>query len=96
MVGDTSVGVLLNTKEVRAMGKAFCGKAANWTDKTSERDEKRRSVVWQLWTKQDADALVAHFKAQGVINEITRTGVACDVFTRTAGGEYVRVKALLA
>ena len=100
MIGDTSVGVLLNTKEVRAMGKAFCGKAASWTDRTLRRAKdkanKRRTVVWQLWTTQDADALVAHFKAQGVINEITRTGVAADMFTRTSGGEYVRVKALLA
>ena len=96
MIGTSDTGILLNTKEVRAMGKAFCGKAAGWTDKTSERNEKRRSVVWNLWTKKDADALVAHFKAQGVINEITRTGVDSDYFTHTSGGEYVRVKALLA
>jgi len=100
MIGTSDTGILLNTKEVRAMGKAFCGKAAGWTDRTlkrkADRDNKRRSVVWNLWTKQDADALVAHFKAQGVINEITRTGVDSDYFTRTSGGEYVRVKALLA
>jgi hypothetical protein len=88
--------VLLNTKQVRDMGRAFTGVAAQWTDKTSERNEARRSVVWNLWNTRDADALVAHFKAQGVINEITRTGVDADYGSRTSGGEYVRVKALIA
>jgi len=100
MIGDTSVGVLLNTKEVRAMGMAFCGFGAQYTDRTIKGREnkanKRRSVVWHFMNAKDADALAAHFKAQGVINEITRTGVDSDYFTRTSGGEYVRVKALLA
>ena len=85
--------MLLNTKQVRVLGKAFCGKAAGWTDKTLKKDKanKRRSVVWQLWTTQEADALVAHFKKMGVTNKITRTSVAVNMFTHNAGGEYVRV-----
>ena len=100
MVGDTSVGVLLNTKEVRAMGMAFCGFGATYTDRTIRGREntanKRRSVVWHFMNAKDADALAAHFKAQGVINEVTRTGVAGNMWTQASGGEYVRVKALLA
>lgn len=97
MIGDTSVGVLLNTKEVRAMGKAFAGFGAQYTDKTlTDKANKRRSVVWHFMNAKDADALAAHFKAQGVINEVTRTGVAGNMWTQASGGEYVRVKALLA
>jgi hypothetical protein len=83
--------ILLNTKQVRKMGSAFCGVNAQWTDKTSDNNTDRRVVVWNLWNTKDADALVAHFKAQGVINEIKRTGVDADYMTRTSGGEYVRV-----
>lgn len=87
---------LLNTKQVRAMGKAFAGFGAQYTDKTSEKQEQRRSVVWCFIDSREADALVAHFKAQGVINEITRTGTMANMWTHTGGVEYVRVKALLA
>lgn len=92
--------VLLNTKEVCAMGKAFTGLRARWVDKTSKTEankhSKRRSVIWHFYDGRDADALVAHFKARGVINEITRTGMDADYASRTSGGEYVRVKALIA
>jgi hypothetical protein len=91
--------VLLSTKEVCAIGLAFTGERARWVDKTSKleknKDSKRRSVVWNLWDAKTADALVAHFKAQGVINEITRTGMLCDIHRHVSGGEYVRVKALI-
>ena len=94
------MGKVLNTKEVREMGKAFCGKAAQWTDRTLkrkvDRDNKRRSVVWNLYWAKDADALFAHFKAQGIGNKITRTGVDSDIFKHVRGGEYVRVIADLA
>ena len=92
--------VLLDTKQVRDMGKAFAGFSARWTDKTSKteanKNSKRRSVIWHFYDGREADALVAHFKAQGVINEITRTGIDADYASRTSGGEYVRVKALIA
>ena len=88
--------VLLNTKEVRAIGKAFAGFGAQYTDKTSEANSARRSVVWCFIDGGEADALVAHFKAQGVINEITRTGTMANMWTHSGGIEYVRVKALLA
>lgn len=86
----------LNTKQVRALGKAFCGKAAQYTDKTVEdKASKRRSVIWHLWTTQDADALAAHLRAN-CTNKVTRTGVAADMFTQASGGEYVRVIADIA
>ena len=86
--------VLLNTKEVRKMGKAFAGFGAQYTDKTKEdKLNTRRSVVWCFINSREADALVAHFKAEGVINEITRTGTMADMWRRTGGIEYVRVKA---
>lgn len=88
--------VLLNTKQVRDMGRKFAGVAAQWTDKTSDNNEQRRVVVWNLWNTRDANALVAHFKAQGVINEIKRTGVGCDIHRHVSGGEYVRVFANIA
>ena len=88
--------VLLNTKQVRAVGKAFAGFGAQYTDKTSDKQEARRSVVWCFYNSEKADALVAHFKKVGVINEVTRTGTMANMWTHSGGIEYVRVKALLA
>ena len=88
---------LLNTKEVRKLGMEFAGRAARYTDKTKEdKLNTRRSVVWCFIDSREADALVAHFKREGVINEITRTGTMADMWKRTGGIEYVRVKAQMA
>lgn len=86
--------MLLDTKQVRAMGKAFAGFGAQYTDKTlTDKANKRRSVVWHFTKAEDANALAAHFKAQGITNEVTRTSVT---WYHQPGGEYVRVKALIA
>lgn len=88
--------ILLNTKQVRKMGKAFAGFGAQYTDKTSEKNEARRSVVWCFINAGEANALAKHFKDMGVINEVTRTGTMANMWTHSGGIEYVRVKALMA
>lgn len=87
--------MLLNTKQVRNLGNAVAGFAAQYTDKTSENNPKRRSVIWHFYKLEDADRLEAHLR-KNCTNKVTRTGVDADMWQRTSGGEYVRVIADIA
>lgn len=91
--------MFLTTKQVRAIAKVGGFDSAYWTDKTSERDATRRSVVWHCYSKTEADRLYNFFKTefakQGVANTVKRTGVAGNWATQETGGEYVRVIATL-
>jgi hypothetical protein len=87
--------MLLNTKQVRALGNAVAGFGAQYTDKTSEKNIKRRSVIWHFYNLEDADRLEAHLRAN-CTNKVTRTGVAGNMWTQAGGGEYVRVIADIA
>lgn len=86
--------MLLNTKQVRALGKEVIGYGAQWTEKTyALGDEGRRSVIWECdacfgkhkTAREAYTELREKFAQQGIENEITITQ---DV--------YVRVKANIA
>jgi hypothetical protein len=84
----------LNTRQVRAIAlKATDKPFHTWTDKTSNYDDARRSVVWSFYgaggtSKAQAlfDLLQAEFARLGVTNKLTLTGTTY---------EYVRVIAPL-
>ena len=87
---------MLNTKQVRAIAKAYTGPAYNpttYTDKTIKKDKtnKRRSVVFCFWGADDADKFYAYMKASGMQNKIKRTGGGAGMHYGRMGGEYVRV-----
>lgn len=68
--------MLANTKQVRKVGNAIVGFAAQWTDETSEYNKQRRSVVWAIyWRDVDAIAntLRAEFAKLGYTNKVTVT-----------------------
>jgi hypothetical protein len=87
---------MLNTKQVRAIAKAYTGprfRAQHYTEKTQKQtnpNSKRRSVVFCFWDAQDADAF-AGYMLRNMQNKITRTSVGYDMWTRRTGGEYVRI-----
>lgn len=81
--------MLANTREVRSVGNYIAGFAAQYTEKTSASNPRRRSVTW-MYNKQGVAATVAkllraEFARLGYTNTVTVTG-----------GQYVRVKADLA
>ena len=68
--------MLANTKQVRKVGNAIVGFAAQWTDETSEYNKQRRSVTWAIyWRDVDAIAntLRAEFAKLGYTNKVTVT-----------------------
>ncbi len=78
-----------NTRQVRSVGNYIAGFAAQYTEKTSESNPRRRSVVW-MYNRQGVAATVAkllraEFARLGYTNSVTVTG-----------GQYVRVIADLA
>jgi hypothetical protein len=88
--------MLFNTKQIRALARNVTNASAKYTDRTlTDKTSKRRSVVWHFYNAQDADTLANYLRAT-CANEVTRTGVAADMWRHTGGGEYVRVKADLA
>ena len=68
--------MLANTKQVRKVGNAIVGFAAQWTDETSDYNKQRRSVVWACYW-QDTNALAAKLRAEfarlGYANKVTVT-----------------------
>jgi hypothetical protein len=81
----------LNTRQVRAIAlKATDKPFHTWTDRTSNYDDARRSVVWSFYGTGKAQALFdllqAEFARLGVTNKLTITGTDY---------EYVRVIAPL-
>jgi len=81
--------MLANTKQVRVAGNYVAGFAAQYTDKTSRYNPRRRSVTW-VYSKQGVAATVAKLMR----NQFARLGYANTV--TVTGGQYVRVKADLA
>lgn len=69
-----------------------------WCDKTADKASNERRLVFKFGLEEEADKvakrLQAELKRKGYTNKVTRTSVTSDYFTRTSGGEYVRVKAL--
>jgi hypothetical protein len=90
---------MLNTKQVRAIAKAYPGprpRAQTYTDKTKEdKANTRRSVVFCFWDGADADAF-AGYMLRNIPNPVKRTGTTADFWKRNTGGEYVRVIAQIA
>ena len=85
-----------NTKQIRALARNVTSVSAKYTDRTTKnKTSKRRSVIWHFYNTQDADTLANYLRAT-CANEVTRTGVAADMWQHTGGGEYVRVIADLA
>ena len=81
--------VKANTRQVRVVGNYIAGFAAQYTEKTSKLNPRRRSIVW-MYNKRGvaptvAKLLRAEFARLGYTNSVTVTG-----------GQYVRVIADLA
>ena len=81
--------MLANTKQVRVAGNYIAGFAAQYTDKTSQSNPRRRSIVW-LYNKRGVAPTVAKLMRA----EFARLGYTNTV--SVTGGQYVRVKADLA
>ncbi len=81
--------VKANTKQVRVVGNYIAGFAAQYTEKTSKLNPRRRSVVW-MYNRQGVAAVVAKLLRA----EFARLGYANSV--SVTGGQYVRVIADLA
>lgn len=81
--------VKANTLQVRSAGNYIAGFGAQYTEKTSKLNPRRRSVVW-MYNQQGVAATVAkllraEFAKLGYTNSVSVTG-----------GQYVRVIADLA
>jgi hypothetical protein len=93
--------MFLSTKSVRKLANTFNvqTRKQTYTDKTSEKDETRRSVVFCFWDGNEADKLYEGLKTLiaegGFANTVKRTGTDSSYANRTSGGEYVRVIAQL-
>lgn len=81
--------MLANTKQVRVAGNYIAGFAAQYTDKTSQSNPRRRSIVW-LYNKRGVAPTVAKLMRA----EFARLGYTNTV--SVTGGQYVRVIADLA
>ena len=81
--------MLANTKQVRVAGNYVAGFAAQYTDKTSQSNPRRRSIVW-LYNKRGVAPTVAKLMRA----EFARLGYTNTV--SVTGDQYVRVKADLA
>jgi hypothetical protein len=81
--------MLANTKEVRSAGRYAAGFSAYYTEKTSEYNPERRTVVWICNGEDDAPAVAKlmreKFAQLGYTNKVTVTS-----------GYYVRVIADIA
>lgn len=73
-----------NTKQVRKVGNAIAGFGAQWTEKTSDYNENRRSVCWMLWGIGAANAMAVKLR-----EEFARLGYTNRV--AVTQGIYVRV-----
>lgn len=81
--------VKANTQQVRSVGNYIAGFAAQYTEKTSKSNPRRRSVVW-MYNKGGVATVVAKLLRA----EFARLGYANSV--TVTGGQYVRVIADLA
>ncbi len=81
--------VKANTRQVRVVGNYIAGFAAQYTEKTSKLNPRRRSVVW-MYNKGGVATVVAKLLRA----EFARLGYANSV--SVTGGQYVRVIADLA
>ena len=66
-----------------------------WCDKTSVSDEERL-LTFRFWSCTEADTVAKRLQdtitACGYTNKVKRTTVNSDMWARTEGGEYVRVR----
>ena len=81
--------VKANTRQVRSVGNYIAGFAAQYTEKTSKLNPRRRSVTW-MYNRQGVATVVAkllraEFARLGYTNSVTVTA-----------GQYVRVIADIA
>jgi hypothetical protein len=81
--------VKANTRQVRVVGNYIAGFAAQYTEKTSKLNPRRRSIVW-MYNKRGVATVVAKLLRA----EFARLGYANSV--SVTGGQYVRVIADLA
>ena len=98
------------TKLVRELAKIVHGynwadylRKNTWTDKgqrvSTTKDNGTRYVAFRLNSAADADRLAEGLQfalfAAGYTNTVKRTSKAADWTSRSDGGEYVRVKAVM-
>ena len=65
-----------------------------WADKAV--DATKRNMAFRFWSSKEADTVARGLQtaltAQGYTNKVKRTTVNSDMWARTEGGEYVRVR----
>lgn len=100
--------MLANTKTVRKFARFIngggFGYAGTYTDKavkdTNKADNGVRLLAFRLYNATEADRLAKELEvmlfASGYKNKVKRTTSESDWQRRVGGGEYVRVKALVA
>jgi hypothetical protein len=93
--------MLANKSFVRSIVNSIADMQGNslyrrqWCDKTSVSDEERL-LTFRFWNCTEADTVARGLQtaltAQGYTNKVKRTTVNSDMWARTEGGEYVRVR----
>ena len=88
------------TKQVKAIVKQLADMQADgynrriWADKAV--DATKRNMAFRFWSSKEADTVARGLQtaltAQGYTNKVKRTTVNSDMWARTEGGEYVRVR----
>ena len=91
--------MIADTISVRNMIRQSIGETQStvknhtYTEKTTEKDPSRRSVVFQFYKFKEAEAVAKNLKkslaARGLTNNVKATEVAGG--PRSYGGSYVRV-----
>ena len=83
---------MLNTKQVRQIAKnANVRVIKTYTEKTSIKENTRRSVVFMFRQDKDADTMYKTLKSAKIPNPINRTDSSCDWLIGGRGFQYVRV-----
>ena len=83
---------MLNTKQVRQIAKnANVRVIKTYTEKTSIKDDKRRSVCFMFRKGKDADTMYKTLKSAKIPNPIKRTDSNRHYVIGGGGFQYVRV-----
>jgi hypothetical protein len=87
-------------KQINGGGFGYCGSYTDKVVKEQGKDNGERYMAFRLYSKAEADKLAKELEVllfvAGYTNKVKRTTSKCNFKLRTGGGEYVRVKALLA
>ena len=94
--------MLATTKIVRKFARSINGRgfgyAGTFTDKNKQ-NKGLRHLTFRLYNKAEADRLARELETMlflaGYTNKVKRTTSKSEWLTRTGGGEYVRLQAVI-